>query len=86
MTSRFSKSVRATYNKTVNSIAFYPALIAIGFLLLSWLMLELDFSATGKLIKAGYGWVRLKDANSVDAKTSHQRFTYPRFSAPSTSS
>ncbi|MFD0764638.1 DUF2254 domain-containing protein [Mucilaginibacter lutimaris] len=65
MTSRISKSLRAVYNKTVNSIAFYPALIAIGFLFLSWLMLELDFSDAGKHIKASYSWVRLKDASTA---------------------
>ncbi|MEO5892473.1 MAG: DUF2254 domain-containing protein [Ferruginibacter sp.] len=65
MAGQFIKSLRTTYNKTINSIAFYPALIAIGFLLLSWLMLTLDFSETGKHIKANYSWVRLKDANTA---------------------
>ncbi|MCC8410773.1 DUF2254 domain-containing protein [Mucilaginibacter sp. UR6-1] len=65
MTSRIAKTLRAVYNKTINSIAFYPALIAIGFLILSWLMLELDFSETGKHIKSNYSWVRLKDASTA---------------------
>jgi uncharacterized membrane protein len=65
MISRFTKWLRGTYNKIVTSIAFYPALIAIGFLILSWLMLELDFSDTGKHIKAHYSWIRLKDASTA---------------------
>ncbi|MEO6521921.1 MAG: DUF2254 domain-containing protein [Mucilaginibacter sp.] len=65
MSSRFIKWLRGTYNKIVTSIAFYPALIAIGFLVLSWLMLELDFSETGKHIKSYYSWIRLKDASTA---------------------
>ena len=57
--------LRKTYNKITGSIAFYPALIAIGFLLLSWLMLELDFSVTGKHIKSNYHLIRLRDASTA---------------------
>ncbi|MDO7742735.1 MAG: DUF2254 domain-containing protein [Pedobacter sp.] len=60
-----AKSLKIAYHKTVSSIAFYPAIIAVGFLLFSWLMLELDFSGTGKYIKAHYSWVRLKDASTA---------------------
>jgi hypothetical protein len=35
---------RKFYNKVTGSIAFYPALMAFGFLLLSWGMLEIDSS------------------------------------------
>ncbi|MGV8880363.1 MAG: DUF2254 domain-containing protein [Sphingobacteriaceae bacterium] len=59
------KTLKVAYNRTVSSIAFYPALIAIGFLILSWAMLELDFSELGKYIKAHYSWVRLKDASTA---------------------
>ncbi|MBC7625827.1 DUF2254 domain-containing protein [Ferruginibacter sp.] len=59
------KWLRKSYNIVVNSIAFFPAIIAIGFLLLSWAMLELDFSAMGKQIKGNYSWVRLKDASTA---------------------
>ncbi len=61
------KSLKITYKKTVSSIAFYPAVIAIVFLILSWLMLELDFSDLGKYIKTRYNWVRLKDASTARA-------------------
>lgn len=60
-----AKSVKIAYTKTVSSIAFYPAVIAIGFLMLTWLMLKLDFSETGKYIKAHYDWIRLKDASTA---------------------
>ncbi len=61
----FSKWLRKTYNKITGSIAFYPAIIAIAFLALSWFMLELDFSETGKHIKAVVGWIRLRDATTA---------------------
>lgn len=60
-----TKWIRKNYNIVVNSIAFYPAIIAIGFLLLSWVMLELDFSELGKHIKGNYSWIRLKDASTA---------------------
>ncbi|MEO5642627.1 MAG: DUF2254 domain-containing protein [Bacteroidia bacterium] len=62
---RFSKYLRYTYNKITGSIAFYPAIIAIGFLFLSWLMLELDYSQLGKQFKSDFKWVRLKDATTA---------------------
>ena len=42
----FSKWIRIYYKKTVESIAFYPALIAVGFLILSWGMLAWNFLKT----------------------------------------
>ncbi len=63
--SEFSKRIRKIYNQITGSIAFYPAIIAIGFLLLSWLMLEFDFSQTGKHFKAYVSWIRLKDATTA---------------------
>jgi uncharacterized membrane protein len=63
--SRLYKWVRKYYSKTVNSIAFYPALISLGFLLLSILMLELDFSETGKQIKSQLSWLSLRDASTA---------------------
>lgn len=47
------------------SIAFYPAIIACGFLLLAWLLIYIDFSATGKQIKQTLPWISLKDANTA---------------------
>ncbi len=65
--SRFYKWLRKFYEKTVNSIAFYPALISLGFLLLSILMLELDFSETGKHLKSQLSWLSLRDASTARA-------------------
>jgi uncharacterized membrane protein len=63
--SKFYKWLRKSYNKTISSIAFYPALISIAFLLLSVLMLELDFSETGKHIKSRLSWLSLRDASTA---------------------
>lgn len=60
-----TKWFRKSYNKITESIAFYPALIAISFLLLSWLMLELDFSEIGKHIKSNHHLIRLRDATTA---------------------
>lgn len=59
------KWVRKYYNKMMSSIAFYPAIIALGFLLLSLLMLDLDFSAWGKQFKGSISWISLKDASTA---------------------
>lgn len=61
----FAKWIRIYYNKITESIAFYPALIAVGFLLLSWGMLEIDFSEGGKELKSGLSWLSLKDASTA---------------------
>ncbi|KEY19243.1 hypothetical protein HY04_12560 [Kaistella antarctica] len=53
------------YHKMIESIAFYPALIAVGFLVLSWGMLIFDFSDYGKEIKSNLSWLSLKDASTA---------------------
>jgi len=63
--SRVYKWFRKYYNNTINSIAFYPAMISLGFLLLSILMLELDFSEAGKHIKSRMSWLSLRDASAA---------------------
>lgn len=65
MINKFIKWLRENYNKIINSIAFYPAIIAIGFLILSILMQELDFSEAGKHIKASASWISLRDTNTA---------------------
>ncbi len=65
MFKRFFKSVRVTYKKTVTSIAFLPAIIAICFLLLSFVIIQFDFSDTGKAIKSNLHWLSLKDASTA---------------------
>lgn len=65
MDNKITKWIRNNYDKIVNSIAFYPAIIAIGFLLLSIFMQEFDFSEAGKLIKSHTKWVSLQDASTA---------------------
>ena len=59
------KSFRIYYNRITNSIAFIPGIIAVGFLLLSWGMIEIDFSQWGKHLKAGLSLLSLKDASTA---------------------
>ena len=63
--SRVYKWLRKSYSETINSIAFYPALISLGFLVLSILMLELDFSEIGKHLKSQLSWLSLRDASTA---------------------
>src|SRR5664279_1731398 len=49
----------------VNSIAFYPAIIAIIFLVLSLLSITFDFSEEGMQIKSHLHWLRLRDASTA---------------------
>lgn len=60
-----NKNLRIYYHKITQSIAFYPAFIATAFLLVSWIMIELDFSEWGKELKSSFSWLRLKDANTA---------------------
>jgi len=60
-----TKQLRIVYTRIITSIAFLPAIIAIGFLFLLWAMVELDFSEFGKHIKSNAGWLSLKDASTV---------------------
>ena len=53
------------YQRIINSIAFYPALIALFFLLLSYLMISFDFSEAGKHFKARLHWLSLRDATTA---------------------
>lgn len=46
----------------LSTIGFYPALIAISFLILSWASISFDFSETGIRFKSQLHWLSLKDA------------------------
>ncbi|WP_256013702.1 DUF2254 domain-containing protein [Desertivirga xinjiangensis] len=59
------KWLRTVYKQTIASIAFIPALIAIFFLLLSFFMVQFDFSEFGKAIKSNAYWLTLKDASTA---------------------
>ena len=67
MNGTIQKFIRKNHDRLVTSIAFMPAIIAILFLLFSWLMVELVFSAIGKTIKTNHDWIRLKDASTARA-------------------
>jgi uncharacterized membrane protein len=56
---------RENYNRLINSIAFYPAIIALLFLVLSGLSITFDFSELGKEIKLNLHWLRLKDPSTA---------------------
>ncbi|RYY66752.1 MAG: DUF2254 domain-containing protein [Chitinophagaceae bacterium] len=47
------------------SIAFYPALMSLGFLLLAVLLVSVDASKAGLRLKANVEWLRLKDATTA---------------------
>ena len=53
------------YLKIVRSIGFYPFLITVGFLLLSYFSLLFDFSEVGLNIKKSSFWISLKDAQTT---------------------
>lgn len=65
MSTTITKWFRKHLNRIIRSIAFLPAATALAFLLLSWLMLELDFSGLGKELKSQWQWLRLKDATTA---------------------
>lgn len=56
---------RILYTRVINSIAFLPGIIAICFLILSIIMLEIDLSSFGTKLKSGTGWLQLKDASTA---------------------
>ncbi|RYD95657.1 MAG: DUF2254 domain-containing protein [Sphingobacteriales bacterium] len=47
------------------SIAFYPALLSVGFLFLAVLFVAIDQSEAGKRLKEQVGWLRLQDATTA---------------------
>lgn len=65
MNKKALKNLRILYKNITTSIAFIPGTVAIGFLLLSFLMVQFDFSETGKAIKSNAHWLTLKDASTA---------------------
>lgn len=59
------KSLVKRMHTVINSIAFYPALIACFFVALSYLMIHLDYTETGKHIKSQWEWLKLRDASTA---------------------
>ncbi|MBA9078799.1 DUF2254 domain-containing protein [Rufibacter quisquiliarum] len=65
MKSSYLNWIQRHYSKIIHSIAFYPAIIAVGFLVLSYVLLAIDFSPFGKSIKAQWDFISLKDASTA---------------------
>lgn len=57
--------LRYNYLKVVNSIAFYPAIIALLFLVISAASIAFDFSEEGKQIKSQLQWLKLRDPSTA---------------------
>ena len=53
------------FQKVLNSISFYPALIGLLFLILAIMMLGFDFSIQGKNVKSHINWLNIKDATTA---------------------
>lgn len=65
MANKILKVAKSKYQTVINSIAFLPAIISVCFVLLSMLMLEIDFSEKGKNIKSQLSWLSLRDASTA---------------------
>jgi uncharacterized membrane protein len=65
MRHRIIKSLIVLYTKITTSIAFIPALVAITFLILSFTIVQFDFSESGKAIKSNAHWLTLKDVSTA---------------------
>lgn len=59
------KWFRAAYTRTVNSIAFYPIILAFAFLALGFVGLAIDYSSWGREFKSGMKWLTLRDASTA---------------------
>ncbi|MFT6203556.1 MAG: putative membrane protein, partial [Spirosomataceae bacterium] len=57
--------IKRRYYDTVNSIAFYPAFIALVFLGVAYGSITLDFSELGKSLKSTFSWLTLRDADTA---------------------
>ena len=58
-------ALKNIHHNVVNSIAFYPALIGLLFLLISVLSINFEFSDGGQQLKSNLQWLSLKDASTA---------------------
>lgn len=65
MVSKILKWLREHYFTIVRSIAFYPAIIVVGFLILAVCVHEFDFSKMGRDFKGQADWLNLKDSSTA---------------------
>ena len=61
----FLNWIKLRYKRIINSIAFLPSILIVLFLLLTWLMLQFDFSQAGQNLKSTLSWLTLKDASTA---------------------
>ena len=59
------KWLRKLYNKSIHSIAFYPALISLGILVLFIMIYDAESSAAAKALKSSFVWMNLKHAEAA---------------------
>lgn len=59
--------IKTRYQKLLNSIAFYPAFIGLLFLVVSFFVIQFDYSDAGKNIKSKFDYLTLKDASTARA-------------------
>lgn len=58
-------ALKKVHHNVVNSIAFYPAVIGLLFLLISVLSITFEFSGAGQKLKSNLQWLSLKDASTA---------------------
>lgn len=59
------KWLRKFYNKLIHSIAFLPAVMGVGFLLIASATLEMDDAGFGLELNKKFKWLTLKDASTA---------------------
>lgn len=65
MIKKLYKWFRQHYRNIIDSIAFYPVIIASSFLLLAFLLLQLDTSDIGQSIVKHIKWLQLNDSDTA---------------------
>ena len=59
------KWLRKFINKSIHSIAFLPAIIALGFLVIAAFILEWDLAGAGQALNERVKWLELRDAETA---------------------
>ena len=67
MVAKINLWIKNRYQKVLNSIAFYPAFIGLLFLIVSFFVIQFDYSDAGKDIKSRFDYLTLKDASTARA-------------------
>lgn len=62
---KIKRYIKDQYHKITNSIAFYPAIVMLIFLSLSFLSIAFDFSESGKSLKSQFEWLKLRDSSTA---------------------